>query len=207
MSTMGHNQPPLAERLEIDHASLAQQAADVLNAEPLGPIMVDDDLIDYSERAKALKGVASMIEKARKGEKEQINKDGKTVEAFFAKLSKPVTDAADAIVGAINTAQRKKLEEQRKREAAEAEANKALQIEETPEPPAPVKEVGRVVSTTTGRAVASASLKWVGVVTDASQVPREYLKVDQGLVDRAIALGAREIPGVRIYEDVRTAIR
>lgn len=206
MSAMGHNMPPLAERLEIDHASLAQQAADVLAAEALGPIMVDDDLADYSDRAKALKGVASMIEKARKGEKDQINKDAKTVEAFFAKISKPVTDAADAIVGAINTWQRAKLEEQRRREREEAEANKALQIEEAPEAPAPVKEVARVVSSS-GRVTAAAVKFWAFRVTDPAKVPARYLMVNEGAIKTAVAGGVREIDGVEIYEDVRTAIR
>lgn len=206
MSTMGHNQPPLGERLEIDHASLAQQAADVLNGEPLGPIMVDDDLEDYSERAKSLKGVASMIEKARKGEKEQINKDGKTVEAFFAKISKPVTDAADAVIGAINAWQRKKLEEQRANERAEAEANKALQIEEAPAAPAPVKEIARVV-TSSGRVAAAAVKFWTYRVTDPAKVPRQYLAVSDAAIKAAVAGGVREIEGVEVYEDVRTAIR
>ncbi|WP_020695290.1 hypothetical protein [Reyranella massiliensis] len=159
MSNIGHNQPPLAERLDIDHASLAQQAADVLALEALSPIMVDDDLADYSERAKSLKGVLSMIEKARKGEKEQINKDAKTVDGFFQKLAKPVQDAADTAVAAINAWQRAKLEEQRRREREEAEANKALQIDEAPETPAPAKEVARVVSSA-GKVTASANTFW-----------------------------------------------
>lgn len=208
MSNMGHNQPPLAERLEIDHASLAVQAAEALAAEALGPIMVDDDLADYSERAKMLKGVAAMIEKARKAEKEQINKDGKTVEAFFAKLSKPITDAADAIVAAINAAQRAKLEEQRRREREEAEAAKVFE-DTSPEPaPAPVavKEVARVVSSS-GRVTASAATFWTFRVKDPAAVPRQYLTVSDAAIKAAVAGGVREIEGVEIYEDVRTAIR
>lgn len=206
MSTMGHNQPPLAERLEIDHASLAQQAADVLAGEALPPIMDDEDLEAYSDRAKALKSVAGMIEKARKGAKDQINKDSKTVEEFFKKLSKPVTDAADAVVSAINSWQRKKLEEQRERERREAEAAKALQTEEAPEAPAPVKEVARVVSSS-GRVAASAVKFWAFRVTDPAKVPARYLMVNEAAIKAAVAGGVREIDGVEIYEDVRTAIR
>lgn len=204
---MGHNQPPLAERLEIDHASLAQQATDALAVEALPPIMVDDDLADYSERAKALKGVASMIEKARKSEKDQINKDAKTVEAFFAKISKPVTDAADAVVAAINGWQRKKLEEQREAERREREAAAALQMpEEAPAAPAPVKEVARVV-TPSGRVAASAATFWTFRVKDPGKVPARYLMVNEGAIKAAVSGGVREIDGVEIYEDVRTAIR
>lgn len=202
-----HNMPPLAERLELDHASLAQQAADVLGLEALPPIMVDDDLADYSERAKVLKGVAGMVEKARKAEKDGILKDGRTIDDFFKKLSKPVQDAADAIVGAINTWQRAKLEEQRKREAAEAEAAAALQMpDEAPQAPAPVKEVARVVSSA-GRVTASANTFWNFRVTDPARVPARYLMVNESAIKAAIAGGAREIDGVEIFEDVRTAIR
>jgi len=206
MSTMGHNQPPLAERLEIDHASLAQQAADVLAGEALPPIMDDEDLEAYSDRAKALKSVAGMIEKARKGEKDQILKDGKTIDGFFQRLSKPLTDAADAVVAAINGWQRKKLEEQREAERREREAAAALQIEEAPAAPAPVKEVARVV-TSSGRVAAAAVKFWAFRVTDPAKVPARYLMVNEAAIKAAVAGGVREIDGVEIYEDVRTAIR
>ncbi|TAJ89690.1 hypothetical protein [Reyranella sp.] len=202
-----HNMPPLSERLEIDHASLAEQAAEILNVEALAPIMVDDDLADYSERAKALKGVASMVEKARKGEKDQILKDGRTIDGFFQKLAKPVQEAADAVVAAINTWQRAKLEEQRKREREEAEAAAALQMaDEAPEAPAPVKEVARVVSST-GRVTVSANTFWTFRVIDPAKVPARYLMVNESAIKTAIAGGVREIDGVDIFEDVRTAIR
>lgn len=54
---------------------------------------------------------------------------------------------------------------------------------------------------------AAASVKWVHEVTDAAQVPRQYLMVNEAALKAAIAGGAREIPGVRIFEQVRTAIR
>lgn len=209
--TKHHNAPPLAERLDLDHASLAQQAADALAAESLPPIMVDEDLETYSERAKALKGVAAMVEKARKSEKDQILKDGRTVDDFFAKLAKPVKDAADAVVGKINDWQRKKLEEQRKREREEAEAARAAATPfDEPAPvvaPVSVKEAARVVSSTTGKVAAVASTVWRHELIDAQAVPRQFLSVDETKIKMAIAGGVRDIPGVRIFEDVRTAIR
>ncbi|MFA6048245.1 MAG: hypothetical protein WC737_05570 [Parcubacteria group bacterium] len=38
-------------------------------------------------------------------------------------------------------------------------------------------------------------------VTDEALVPREYLMVDERLVRKAVTGGAREIPGVRIYDE------
>jgi len=208
-----HNAPPLADRLEIDHASLAQQAQHAMaGLGELTPIMVDADLEAYSEAAKSLKGVLGMIEKARKGEKDQILADGRTVDGFFAKLAQPVKTACDGIIGKINDWQTKKLEAERKarREAEEAAKAAATPFDEEPAAPARpvvVKETARVVSSATGKVTASASIKWKGEVVDAKLLPREYLMPNQVAIDAAVAGGAREIPGVRIYETVRTAIR
>lgn len=213
---LGHNMPPLAERLEIDHASLAQQVAEAMALDALPPIFTDDDLAAYSERAKALKGVAGMVEKARKAEKDQILKDGRTVDGFFAKLADPVKAAADAVVAAINAHQRKMLEEQRKaqREAELAAAAKAA-AEATPfDDPAPVvqaapikaAEAVRVVSSG-GRVMATASTVWRHEVVDPAAVPRQFLMVNEAAIKAAVAGGMREIPGVRIFEDVRTVVR
>ncbi|MGQ3299677.1 hypothetical protein [Reyranella sp.] len=230
--TIGGNLPPLSERLAIDHADLAQKAADVLALEALPPIMVDEDLALYSERAKALKDVAGAIEKARKTAKDQVNKDGRTIEDFFKGLAGPVTAAADAIVGEINARQLKRLQEQRK---AEAEAAAARRQEEQkakeaalalgqddepatapPPPPPPVaaKEVARVVSSA-GRVTASATIKWAHEIVDASLLPRDLLMPNPAAIKARVeafkANGTKieeaNIPGVRIYEDLKTAIR
>ena len=48
---------------------------------------------------------------------------------------------------------------------------------------------------------------WKFEITDAAQVPRQYLVVSDQLVRQAVQAGAREIPGVRIYEDKTVQIR
>ena len=205
-----HNAPPLADRLELDHASLWASAHEVLGLEALDPILTDDDLETYSARAKALKGVGATIEKARKAEKEQILKDGRTVEDFFAKLSKPLKDAADAVVAKINDWQRKKLEEERARQRAEAEKAKAAATpfdDEPAPPPPPVQAAARVVSSATGKVTASASRFWNFRITDAAKVPRQYCSPNEAAIKAVIAAGAREIEGVEVFEDIRTAIR
>lgn len=206
---LGHNMPPLAERLEIENASLAQQVADAMALDALPPIFGDDDLAAYSERAKALKGVAGMVEKARKSAKDQILKDGRTVDDYFGKLAQPVKAAADAVVAAINDWQRKKLEAERKdqREAEESAKAAATPFDE-PVALAPVKasEAARVVSST-GRVTATASTVWRHEVTDLAAVPRQYLMVNDAAIKAAIAGGVRDIPGVRVFEDVRTVVR
>lgn len=207
-----HNQPPLAERLEIDHASLAAQAVEAAALVPdeLRAIATDEEAGAYAETAKALKGVASIVEAARKREKDQILKDGRTIDAFFQGIADPVKIKADKVVGAINTYQRAKLEAERKaaKEREEAERKAAALFDEAPPAPiAPVvaKEAARVVAMSGTKA--SASLKWVHRVTEPEKVPREYLMVNEAAIKAAVAGGTRHIPGVEIYEDVRTAIR
>jgi len=48
---------------------------------------------------------------------------------------------------------------------------------------------------------------WVFEVTDESQVPREYLVVDEKRIRSAISSGVRNIAGVRIFEEIKMAIR
>lgn len=207
-----HNSPPLAERLEIDHASLASQAAEAGNLVPatLATIGSDEDAGGYAETAKAVKSVVATIEAARKREKDQILKDGRTIDAFFARLADPLKAAADRVVAEINRFQQAKLEAERKaaRDREEAERKAAALFDEpAPAPVAPVvvREAARVTSFSGVKA--AASVKWVHEVTDAAQVPRQYLMVNEAALKAAIAGGVREIPGVRIFEQVRTAIR
>lgn len=220
-AVIGNNAPPLSERLEVDYDHLAEQMGDVRALPPLPPIMDDDDLMDYSERAKRLKVLIAAIEKARKAEKDQILKDGRTIDGFFQKISKPVSDAFDALVAAINAEQRRKRDEQLRieREADEQrrrdeEAAKvfALPDEPAPEPerappPTPVREIARVVSSQTGRVTASASVKWLHEVEDFDKIPREYLVLNDARIKAEISAGKRDVPGIRYYEDLRTAIR
>jgi hypothetical protein len=206
-----HNAPPLADRLELDHASLAAQANDAvaLVAADVAPVTNDDEAGAYAEAAKTLKGIAAQIEKVRKAEKEETLKAGRTIDAFFAKMADPVKAAADRLVGAINTFQRAKLEAERKAaaEAAERARKEAEAFDETPPEPVAtvVREAARVTSITGVKA--TASRKWVHEITNREEVPRQYLMVNDAAIKAAIAGGVRDIPGVRIYEDVRTAIR
>jgi hypothetical protein len=207
-----HNAPPLAERLEIAHANLAAKAVECAGLVPgtLAPVTTDEDAGAYAETAKTLKGCLSAIETARKKEKDQILKDGRAIDGHFATMSEPVKAAADRVVAEINAFQTKKLEEQRRlqREADERARKEAEAFDEPPPPvaaPVIAKEAARVVGFSGTKA--AASVKWVGEVTDTSKVPREYLVPDKALIDRAIAMGVRDIPGVRIFEQVRTAIR
>jgi len=207
-----HNAPPLAERLGIEYEALAVKALECYDLVPetLAPVATEEEAGAYAETAKTLKACLTAIETARKKEKDQILKDGRTIDGHFSKIADPVKAAADRVVAEINAFQTKKLEEQRRlqREADERARKEAEAFEEPPPPvaaPVVVKEAARVVGFSGTKA--AASVKWVHEVTDAAQVPREYLMVNEAAIKAAIAGGRRDIPGVRIFEQVRTAIR
>ncbi len=197
-----HNAPPLKDRLALDYDALAQEVATVPEEVP-PPLDTEEAVAAYSAQAKDLKTLAAKIEKARKAEKDAFLRDGKTVDEFFATLAQPVKDAADAYVSEINAWQSKKLKEERERQRKEAEAARIFEAE--PVAPVVVKDAARVLSSS-GNVAASASTVWLHRVTDPAKVPRVYLQVSDAAIKAAIAGGAREIPGVEIYEQVKTRI-
>lgn len=211
-AVIGGNEPPLKERLEIDHAALLHRAAEAAALVPmtLRPIESDDEASAYTDTAADIKAVIVDADAVFKREKAPWLAGGRTVEDFFA-FRKTLQAAVDRVTAALNQRQRAILEAARKAAAEEAErARKEAELfgEDAPPAAAPVmaKEAARIVSTASG-VKASATMKWKGEVVDIDKVPRQYLMVNQAAVDAAIKGGVREIPGVRIFEDLQTSIR
>lgn len=55
--------------------------------------------------------------------------------------------------------------------------------------------------------VSGAKKVWTFAVKDESQVPREYLSVDEKKIRDAVRAGVREIPGVDVFQDTQIVIR
>lgn len=206
------NAPPLADRLALDHEALAASVAEAaaLVAGDVRAILTDEEAGEYAETAKAIKAVAAQVEAARKREKADILEAGRTVDGFFSRLTDQLAPLVNKLVAAINAFQRAKLEAERKAQAEEAARlarEAALFDEPAPAPVAApiVRETARVTSFSGVKA--TASTKWKGEVVEIDKLPRQYMMANQAAIDAAIKGGARDIPGVRIYEDVRTAIR
>lgn len=86
------------------------------------------------------------------------------------------------------------------------------QAEAAPLAPAPIPvpldlPPARPSVTRTASGSAQTRKRWKFEVTDAMQVPRQYLMVDDRLLRAAVADGEREIPGVRIYQEDDLAVR
>ncbi len=95
------------------------------------------------------------------------------------------------------------LQDKLRREAEEA-ARHEIQAPIVTAPVIPVQE--KVTRTETG-AAAHVRKVWKAEVVNEAEIPREYLTVDMKKVNDAVRMGAREIPGVRIFEEVSTVFR
>jgi hypothetical protein len=209
---LGHNQPPLADRLALDHGDLAKRAAEAAAMVPaeLRAIETDDEAAAYTDTAADIKAVIKEVEAAFKVEKAPWLDGGRTVDGFFANIGTPLRGAVDRVVKALNARQAARLAAERKAaaEAAEKARKEAIAFDEPVPVAAPVvvKEAARVVSITTG-AKATGSVKWRPRVVAIDQVPRQYMMVNEKALQAAVDGGIREIPGVEVYEEVRTSIR
>lgn len=206
------NNPPLKDRLEIDHAALLASAAEAAALVPqqIRPIESDEEAAGYTDTAANIKAVIREAEATFKAEKAPWLEGGRAVDGFFAAVTAPLKGAVDRVVAALNARQRMLIAAQRQRDAEEAERarREAVVFDEPPPPvaaPVAVKDAGRVVSFSGSKA--SASVKWRGEVVDLATLPRQYMRANQDAIDAAVKGGVREIPGVRIFEEVRTAIR
>lgn len=71
----------------------------------------------------------------------------------------------------------------------------------------PVVQPKIVTSPGTGTFIKGTTKRWTFEVTEPSQIPIEYLQVNEVAVRKAIADGTRSIPGFRIYQDTTLTIR
>lgn len=208
--TRHHNEPPLADRLALEHADLLKEATEAAALVPdqIRAIATDEEAGDYTDTAVSIKEVIERADAVFETEKKPWRDGAKAVDDFFA-FRKTLQGAVDRVKAALNARANLLLAQQRKAEADAAEkARKEAEAFDEPVdwvPPAPVKDVARVVSTSGNKA--SAGTKWVAEVVDIDKLPRHYMIVYQPLLDAAVKGGIREIPGVRIYETAKTSLR
>lgn len=225
---IGGNEPPLADRLALDHADLIKEATEAAALVPaeIRAIETDEEAAAYTDTAADIKAIIAKADDAFEDEKKPWRDGAKAVDDFFA-FRKELAAAVKRVTGALDTRANLLLAQQRRREADAAAAAKAAADAETERlrkeaaafdepppvavapayvPPAPVKDVARVVSAATGNK-ASASVTWTHRVVNPDLVPREYLMVNEAAIKAAVKGGKRTIPGVEIFEAAKTAIR
>lgn len=227
-AVIGGNEPPLADRLALDHAELLKEATEAAALVPdqIRAIESDEEAAAYTDTAADIKAIIVQADAAFKIEKAPWLDGGRTVDEFFA-FRKSLDAAVRRVTSALDNRANFLLAQQRKAEAAAAEAarlaaaaeterlrKEAAAFDEPPPmevapayvPPVVVKDVARVVSSATGNK-ASASVNWTYRVVDPDKVPRQYMMVNEAAIKAAVKGGTRKIEGVEIFEAAKTAIR
>jgi hypothetical protein len=90
-------------------------------------------------------------------------------------------------------------------EAAQAEEKAVVAVAEAQAAAFAVPEVASTLHGSMGSA--QTRMDWVFEVVKADDVPRAYCAPDEKLIRQAVGVGVRNIPGVRIYQKERFAVR
>ena len=128
----------------------------------------------------------------------------------FKVVQAPLKDAENALKALMKTYQRVQQEKQRELEAkarkeqAELEAAAAERNEPAPPPAPPPPKVGPVRGEYGSKAILKE--KWTYEITDKTLVPLKYLMVDDLAVKESIKTGARDIRGIRIFDEGVVAV-
>lgn len=167
-------------------------------------------------------------EEQRKHHTKPLNDQKRAIDGAFKELTGPLDGAEKALkdqVAAFHREQQRiaaeaarAAEEERRREERNAQErqrranlrarqegtqpvqHQPAQVAAPPPKPAPTRQ-------TQSGAQVQAKAVWRFSIEDEAQVPREYLMVDERKVRQAVNGGARQIAGIRIWEDVNVAVR
>lgn len=156
-----------------------------------------------------------------------LNKHVKDLNALFKKSAGPLADAKKVVVGKrrvyfLEQKRKEREEEERIREENERREVERLRLEavavaKNAPPPEPAPEFEPIVAkppepakTIRGSGGGSSTMRshWDFKITDREKVPfPKYWILDHPEIRKAVDAGIREIPGVRIFEDVIVATR
>jgi hypothetical protein len=202
---------PLTQRLE-------QIEVQVQTAE----IATDEDLGKAADLTKYIQTQLKVGDEKRLEFTRPLDEQKATVMNFWNPIKKRL-EKAKADLGKKITAYQVEAEKRKREEEAERrriEEEQALERAEQLESEGKTEAASAVMDIATKEApkkktapkrgaMASSSIRtrWVFEVEDESKVPREYLIVDSALVRKAVDAGAREIPGIRIYEEHKAIVR
>ncbi len=172
--------------------------------------ILEPKVIAYQE-AEEKRIAAENAEREREAfEKQQA--EAKRIEAEKAEAQRKASEAVKAARAASAAMAEKPDPEAEAKALAAAEAARQAEEElsakrsEIPTMGVVEREEAKAtVKTTSG----SFTVKkvWTAEVIDESQVPREYLIVDQKKLNAVVKAGVRAIPGVKIYEKSEGAVR
>ena len=188
----------ITNRDELQEASTTLNKAKTLNQ------LITKKVDEVCRPLKDLKAQCDDVQRKVKAYSEEITKEinlaAKELESKILEYHKKEKEEADRVRKAYEETIRLQQEAARKaKEAALAEAKKTGQAiipEPDPEPPivvmTPVIEPPKVKGMTT---------VWKYEIIDVNLIPREYMTPDLGKINAAVKGGAREIQGLKIFEE------
>lgn len=165
--------------------------------------------------ATAQTGVAKKMIKELEAKRKEVTADAREfvsgVNAIFKNLTDPLTAITKGLEGKQKPYQtrlvleRRKAEELARKATEDAQAKLNAEAEAAGVQPvqldAPVApKIPTTTRTETGTSYTVTT--WKHEIIDAAQVPREFCEPVDRLIREAVKGGVREIPGVRIYEDI-----
>ena len=180
---------------------------------------------------KALKDAVAALDEVRTRIKRPVLYAQRLIDGSAKKLTDPVTAAVREVEARITEYLRAK--EEMAREAARAEAER-LQVEADRLAAEALRADGVVTAETAieaiergqqadalanassldltrtrglGGALTALADRWVWALEDITRVPTHLLQVNEAAVKLAIRQGAREIPGLRIFNDSKAYVR
>jgi len=165
-----------------------------------------DDTKMATDTLSTIAQVKKGLEEKRKEFVAPLNGFVKEINEAFKELAKPIDEAdrmvRDRVAAYLKAQDDRRKEEARvnalKLEAAEAEAR----LKGEPVKPVPILHSPAPQRTVTSSGAVGGRKTWKWALEDLSQVPKEYLMLNETLVGKVVGAGIRAIPGIRIYEDL-----
>lgn len=199
LDTRNENEVMTIEDLTIDMPQLIEKADTIT-------ITNEIERQEATEFAVVLKRKFDDLEEARTKLVKPLNDHVKFINSQFKVHTSKLEDLQTKIkkgIGAYLLAEEKKAREE---EEARLKAIKEENAKREEEGKAPVMmesvERPSTISRSETGGKTSAKKVWKFEVVDASQVPVEFLSPDIEKIKLAVSNGAREIAGVKIYEDM-----
>ena len=126
MGELGHNNPPLDDQLETDHADLIARHEELIAAGRRVPDALDHDSSPrMTQFIKQLTEHEKRIEESRKTAKAPVLAAGKSIDAWFQRWRNPIADLKRACTAKLTAYQKAVADAERlAREKAEAEARR-----------------------------------------------------------------------------------
>lgn len=212
----------VASPLDIEQAQKRFQPY-LEEIERIKTVALDHKIVDEESNVYAIDLTAEIkrLNKNIEAKQEEIVAEPKrfikAIKNFCKKFTAPLSEAERALKQQIAQYQHKLDLEQRKQEEAIRKANEELQAKlneearaagvEAPQvKPMPLPKKKSIARTGTG-ASAYTRKNWKAEIIDPALVPREYCEPSMKLINHAVKMGVREIPGVRIWQDVQAVVR